>query len=220
MLTKYTWITNFSWSQLLLVEVFCTAFLVGFFPAPWHPTIYSILYTLVYFTAVMNLDINRARRFKFAFVLMLVQWLARFFDFDTLRGFSMLLDSVFFIYIVAAFIGQLVRAKAVTERVILQAINGYLLLGISFSMLIAMMSIVDVQAFGYADGRVTNLDDYIYYSFVTLGTLGYGDMLPFKPYAKSLAILTTVSGQLYLAIIVALLVSKLSNKQPELDKDS
>jgi hypothetical protein len=55
----------------------------------------------------------------------------------------------------------------------------------------------------------------LYYSFVTIASLGYGDICPLKPYTRSLATLITVSGQFYIAIIVALLVGKFSSKPPK-----
>jgi hypothetical protein len=47
----------------------------------------------------------------------------------------------------------------------------------------------------------------VYYSFVTLATLGYGDIVPLSPSARGLAILEAVVGQIYLVVVVARLVS-------------
>jgi hypothetical protein len=46
----------------------------------------------------------------------------------------------------------------------------------------------------------------IYYSFITLTSLGYGDITPLHPYARSLAAFEAISGQLYLAVLIARLV--------------
>ena len=54
---------------------------------------------------------------------------------------------------------------------------------------------------------------YIYYAFVTLTTLGYGDVIPKTPGTKSLAIFIAVVGQFYIAIIIATLVSKYLNQK-------
>jgi hypothetical protein len=199
-----------SWVVLLFTELVFAIFLVGFFPIEWNPTIYSILYTLVFLTAVMNLDINRNRRIKIAIVLIAIHWLTRFFALEALRIASLSLNCVFFVYVISVLIDQLARARSITKSVILQAINGYLLLGMSFSLLFVIISIVDPQAFGYSAGGTMNAEDSLYFSFVTMATVGYGEILPLKPYSKSMTILTAVSGQLYLAIIVALLVSKFS----------
>jgi hypothetical protein len=52
------------------------------------------------------------------------------------------------------------------------------------------------------------LHEYIYYTFVTFTTLGYGDIIPLQPISKSLALLISISGQIYIAIIIAMLVGK------------
>ena len=52
--------------------------------------------------------------------------------------------------------------------------------------------------------------NFIYYSFETLTTLGYGDILPMTPLAKTLIILEALIGPLYLAILIGRLVSKQS----------
>lgn len=51
-----------------------------------------------------------------------------------------------------------------------------------------------------------------YFSFISLAAVGYGDIFLLKPYARSLAIWIGISGQLYIAIIIALLVGKFSTR--------
>jgi voltage-gated potassium channel Kch len=115
---------------------------------------------------------------------------------------------------VVLFILQIARAKTVTPRVIMESINGYLLLGMSFSILIALVSVIDPNAFSFKhlaeqiNPSISYVSNYIYFGFVTLSTLGYGDVVPISPAAKSLAIFTSISGQMYVAIIIAALVSK------------
>jgi voltage-gated potassium channel Kch len=58
------------------------------------------------------------------------------------------------------------------------------------------------------DPTLSYVSNYIYFGFVTLTTLGYGDVVPLTPAAKSLAIFTSITGQMYVAIIIAALVSK------------
>lgn len=108
-------------------------------------------------------------------------------------------------------IAQLASAKNVSTLVILEAINGYLLLGIAYSMIIVLISIFQPGAFGFHDHLTEGaayMTDYFYYGFVTYSTLGYGDIAPLMPFSKGISILITVSGQLYLAIIIATLVGK------------
>jgi voltage-gated potassium channel Kch len=84
----------------------------------------------------------------------------------------------------------------------------------SFSILIALVSVIDPNAFSFKhlaeqiNPSISYVSNYIYFGFVTLSTLGYGDVVPISPAAKSLAIFTSISGQMYVAIIIAALVSK------------
>jgi hypothetical protein len=53
----------------------------------------------------------------------------------------------------------------------------------------------------------------LYYTYITLASVGYGDITPLMPVSRSLATLMAVSGQFYMAVIVALLVGKFSSQQ-------
>jgi hypothetical protein len=96
----------------------------------------------------------------------------------------------------------------------------YLLLGIIWSLFYIFIAYFSSDAFtGLAITTESNTPwelELIYYSFVTLTTLGYGDINPVSGYARSLAYLEAVCGQFYIAILVASLVSSLiSDKQQE-----
>jgi len=92
---------------------------------------------------------------------------------------------------------------------LLAALNAYLLVGVFLGAIwIALEQVLPgslltggqpVPDFGLPDG--------IYFSFVTLATLGYGDITPVTPIARGLAVFEAVFGQLYLAVMVARLVS-------------
>jgi voltage-gated potassium channel len=58
------------------------------------------------------------------------------------------------------------------------------------------------------DPAINYVSNYVYFGFVTLSTLGYGDVVPLTPAARSLSIFISITGQMYIAIIIATLVSK------------
>jgi hypothetical protein len=74
----------------------------------------------------------------------------------------------------------------------------------------------DSGAFSYNQSQIEGSEKYLsksvplYYSFITLASVGYGDIVPLKPYTRSIATFIAVSGQFYIAVIVALLVGKFS----------
>jgi hypothetical protein len=117
---------------------------------------------------------------------------------------------------VASLIRQIATSRKVSAGVIIGSLTGYLLLGLIFSIFIIYIMQNDPEAFSTPQKQVTETTESVntsipmYYSFVTLATLGYGDIIPMKPYTRSLSTLIAVSGQFYIAIIVALLVGKFS----------
>ena len=110
--------------------------------------------------------------------------------------------------VVIKLIIQIAGYKQVNIEVITEAVSGYLLMGLMFSFLVAITMVAEPGAYSFYRQESIIFADIHYYTFVTLSTLGYGDLLPLLPVSKSLALLITISGQLYLAIIVATLVGK------------
>ena len=98
------------------------------------------------------------------------------------------------------------------------AVSIYLLLGIIWALLYLFVHIIVPGSFSLDEttGHVEELEQLIYYSFVTLTTLGYGDVSPGLPVARTFAYLEAAFGQLYLTILVAALVGMLLS--PETNK--
>jgi hypothetical protein len=94
-------------------------------------------------------------------------------------------------------------ARDVDAEHILAALDAYLLVGLLFGVIYQMLDRAWPGSFGVA----LDLPSAIYFSFVTIATLGYGDVVPVSAPARGLAIVEGVSGQLYLAVLVARLVS-------------
>ena len=103
------------------------------------------------------------------------------------------------------------RARAITAEHIYAALSAYVLAGIVFAVLHWMIesawpgSYTQPSAGGAP--ATFSLTTALYYSFVTLATLGYGDVIPANDVARGVAVLEAVSGQLYVAVMIARLVS-------------
>jgi hypothetical protein len=112
--------------------------------------------------------------------------------------------------LIAAILRQTFAAGRITFRRIEGAIAAYLLIGLVFACLYDVLHGLDPAAFLHQGEPVQLLEQvgsYLFFSFVTLTTTGYGDIVPVHPVARSLAILEALTGQLYLAILLARLVS-------------
>lgn len=89
------------------------------------------------------------------------------------------------------------------------ALSAYLLIGVCWGVVYAAMTHVmpgSLLSGGIVPPAGIGMGDAIYFSFVTLATLGYGDLVPATPAMRGLAVFEAVIGQLYLALLVARLV--------------
>ena len=120
--------------------------------------------------------------------------------------------SATFCWLLAAFLlGDISRGKAVTLRHIQGAIAAYLLVAIAFAF--AYRGILEVQPTAFWGQSSAPAADYPelrrlgYFSIITLTTVGYGDIVPVHPMARSRVSVEALIGQLYPAILLARLVS-------------
>lgn len=203
----------------LLFFVFILIFVVPVFPKFLHARLYNIFFTLIYIVAAMAIGRNKKYITWFAVAVIILEWLSYELDLSLLNKLSQAFSIIFFILIVIFFIARIARAKSVDAKTILDAINGYLLLSIVFGILVALVMRIDPHAFNFPETdapvleNASRFSNYMYYSLVSISTLGYGDIVPKASYAKSLATLISICGQFYIAILLALLVGKYAASQ-------
>jgi voltage-gated potassium channel len=97
------------------------------------------------------------------------------------------------------------RARSVDAEHVYAALSAYVLAGILLGFLYWVLEQVWPSSFTFTSGF--SRMSAIYFSFVTLATLGYGDIVPRSDVARGLAIVEGVGGQLFLAVLIARLVS-------------
>jgi hypothetical protein len=90
---------------------------------------------------------------------------------------------------------------------IFAALDAYLLAGLLFGVWYWMLEQAWPGSFHLASGTALDLSSAVYYSFVTIATLGYGDIVPASNPARGLAILEAIGGQMYVAVLIARLVT-------------
>jgi hypothetical protein len=103
-------------------------------------------------------------------------------------------------------LSQVFRDGPVTAARIQGAIAVYLLFGIGWAQCYDITEFLRPGSFHTASGHFQP-GDWFYYSYVTLSTLGYGDITAVRPVARTLSVTEALTGQLYLAVLIARLVA-------------
>jgi len=133
------------------------------------------------------------------------QWGRGFSDALALPLFVEGLTVVFLAWVAVHILRHLFRTRHVTADTILASLCVYLLMGFVWAFLFALVAASDPGSFrGLEVAGVSR--ELIYFSFVTLTTLGYGDIVPRSDMARTLAIVEAAMGQLYVAVMIARLV--------------
>jgi hypothetical protein len=107
----------------------------------------------------------------------------------------------------ALILREMLRATQVQHHQIISTVNLYLILGMFWAHIYTMLDWLNPQAFGSHSQEGHSASQFIYFSFVTLATLGYGDITPKTEFAQRLAITEAIMGQFYVAVVVAYLLS-------------
>jgi len=114
--------------------------------------------------------------------------------------------TLFYVFMVIVILQYLFKEKVITTDMIIGAICAYFLIGMMWASIFSIVEILHAGSFNLLEGMASELSHFSYYSFVTLTTLGYGDITPLTPVARSLSLLEAITGQLYIAILIARLV--------------
>lgn len=119
------------------------------------------------------------------------------------------LFAIFFLLIIHNLFRFILNASKVNMNVLITSINIYLLIGIIAASLSSLLFILYPEAYNFPD-HITDPQflHFVYFCFITMSTLGYGDIVPMIPETQTLSYLIAITGQLYVAIIIAFLVGK------------
>jgi hypothetical protein len=128
-----------------------------------------------------------------------------FLDDPAITWAGKIMGVIVFAYLVAAIFLYLIRQEEVTGDMIMAAASEYILIGIMFSYMYFLLEAVYPGSFNLPHKQMDR-STFLYFSFVTLTTAGYGDILPVSVPARSFAIFEQVTGQLFVAVLVARLV--------------
>jgi voltage-gated potassium channel len=207
-------------SVYLLISMF---FLLGM--GAWlnerFPTlpVFQLLFTLVLLATIRGLS---ARRRQAWFGLFLVVptivslWLSKLAPSTGVSQLALALLLGFLLYAAATILLYILREEIVTIDTLCAAFSVFLLIGFAWGCIYGLLYLESPAAFHLPDIQPGSLEFgitpgvpmgiLIYYSFVTLTTVGYGDVLPIASLARSMAVVEAVTGHFYLTVLIARLV--------------
>jgi hypothetical protein len=195
----------------LLVFVFCLLMVAppliadGLLPS-W---VVDVLFSLVVVSGVLAVAEKRwvsMAAFALAAATLLVRWLHFGLGRTALAVVDAGLGALTLFLFACMVLVQVLRKGRITMHRVRGSVAAYLLFGLSWAAAYQLVFVVRPDAFRLTPGMDPRLE-LVYYSFVTLTTVGYGDITPLTAFARSLAIAEALLGQLFPAVLIARLVS-------------
>lgn len=125
--------------------------------------------------------------------------------------------AVFLLLTLPAVLGAAFGHRRITLNTVAATLTAFLLIGMAFAALYRMAALLEDGPFFNQTDEAT-LSDTTYFSYVTLTTLGYGDLSPASSIGRGMATLEAVMGQVYLVTAVALTVSRLGDNRRDVEE--
>jgi voltage-gated potassium channel len=203
-----------------IILLICLLIIILFLPilSAHRVLLRDVIFTALILSGTFSLEFKKRTRnilIASGTVTIFLTWLSHFIINDWLKIAVFFSFFCFNMFIAVFMIRHIARSQKVTLNILINSINGYLLIGILGAVLLTMEEILrkigfhlDAEGINFAGSGAQGFHDYLYFSFVTMTTLGYGDVTPVSSFAKSTTIIIAVAGQLYLTILVATLVGK------------
>lgn len=181
-----------------------------------YTAIWEFFLILVFFSAIFNCD--HPKKIKIiaiclAIPALLFEWLNLFFP-TTLFTLFFLIFMIIFVVVTTT---SIVQKVVINARVRMETLRGvvcaYFMLAFGFAFTFFFLELIHPESFhfSYLDPSITKqhlfLSEMLYFSFVTLLCIGYGDIIAVKDVAQTVVILEGIIGQFYIAILVSRLVA-------------
>jgi hypothetical protein len=167
----------------------------------------NIFFSIMLFSSVYAISHDK-RLFTIALILGVpafgARWVIHFMG--SFPGIIVVVHSVVVIFLVlvaGTMLSHVLKDEVVTGEKVSAAICVYLFIGLTWAYLFSLAYYLEPGSFIIED---PDFSHFVYYSFITLSTLGYGDITPLSASARALSYVEAITGQLYLTVLVARLV--------------
>jgi hypothetical protein len=175
----------------------------------YYGVIPDIFITIIFILGIYSISLKKKHIYialVMATPMLMGIWSSYLFKNIKLYFFGELFGALFVGFVIGLLIKFIFNEKEVTKEVIYAAVVVYLLIAMMWSFTYFILDYFYPGSFSIPEGPSRGVYRFLYFSFVTITTLGYGDVTPLTQKASSLVILEAVTGQMYLVIVVAWLV--------------
>jgi hypothetical protein len=203
------WATDKSLSILLLTLIIFGLVLPALNLGVSHRSIWpDVIFSLLLISGIAAVWPESRWVFRLVAIIsvgaLVTRWLAHFISAGAFASWDAAPDMIALASLALVVLAKVLRHGTITSQRIQGAVAVYLLFGLIWANAYEWTESVHPNAF---TGAVANGSSWTYYSFVTLTTMGYGDVTPRHPLARSLATAEALTGQLYIAILISRLVA-------------
>jgi hypothetical protein len=209
--------------SIMLISLVCLmTFDPFFYDYRWAGYLINLIFSVIILSSIYAISYRKYATLIavfFALPVLVIKWSGLFVDYSWQPYVRDIFSACFFIFIILLMLDYIFRQIEVTRETLFAAIVVYLLLGLMWSVIFRFVETLQPGSFHLPHEQTSGFHSiFLYYSFVTLTTLGYGDISPISPLARSLAILEAITGQMYVAVLIARLmgthISQSMRKKP------
>jgi len=202
---------NFVYLISSLVVLLLVGALVDQFPSGLSKHIFQAITVVTLAMPVVGLrstSMSVKTGMGFTLSVLMIVMLGVVLDLAGLSYLHLIVMTIFYCWLTWLAAKQVLFSGVIDANKIVGAICIYLLMGLIWAMLYLLMAQAIPGAFNGLDQKewYDNFSDAAYFSYVTLTTLGYGDVTPATPLARFLVYMEAISGAFYMAVLVASLI--------------
>jgi hypothetical protein len=186
---------------MLAVDIFVVPVLLTLEIIPMR--VGDVVFAATMVVAITAMGTGRGRRLVLAVAL--AAFVVQFFRFMEKNQVLIVIDAALSALAMATFAGMVLvdvfRQDPVPDRLI-DVILAYLLVGAMFAFVYEAVNVL-LPGSIMLDGRNVTPAGYVYFSFTTMTSVGFGDALPMRPESRAIAMAQALTGQLYVAVLIA-----------------
>jgi hypothetical protein len=186
---------------MLSVDIFVIPVLLTLDVIPMR--VGDVVFAATMVVAISAMGTGKGRRLVLAVAL--AAFVIQFFRFVEKNQLFIVADAALSALAMATFAGMVLvdvfRQEPVADR-LLDVILAYLLIGTMFAFVYEAVNVLHPGSLTL-DGRDVTPAGYVYFSFTTMTSVGFGDALPMRPVSRAIAMAQALTGQLYVAVLIA-----------------